>query len=57
MAQPTQECLCHMGNSWLVETILMVLISGMNKKNQSPSWLVSLVIRDYLAWFGEHLLG
>jgi hypothetical protein len=23
----------------------------------SKSWLVSLVIGDYLAWFGEHLLG
>lgn len=44
------------GNSWL-ETILMILISGKNKKNQSPGWLVSLVIGDYLAWFGEHLLG
>ncbi|WVY93510.1 hypothetical protein V8G54_032598 [Vigna mungo] len=29
----------------------------MNNKNQSPGWLVSLVIGDYLAWFGEHLLG
>lgn len=37
--------------------ILMVLISGRNNKNQSPGWLVSLVIGDYLAWFGEHLLG
>lgn len=32
-------------------------ISGRNNKNQSPGWLVSLVIGDYLAWFGEHLLG
>ena len=31
----------------------MVLISGRNNKNQSPAWLVSLVIGDYLAWFGE----
>lgn len=43
-------------NSWL-ETILMVLISGKNNNNQSPGRLVSLVIGDYLAWFGEHLLG
>lgn len=42
------------GNSWL-ETILRVLISGRNNKSQSPGWLVSLVIGDYLAWFGEHL--
>jgi NADH-ubiquinone oxidoreductase chain 4 len=35
----------------------MVLISGRNNKNKSPGWLVSLVIGDYLAWFGEHLLG
>ena len=35
----------------------MVLISGRNNKNQSPGWLVSLVIGDYLAWFGEHFLG
>lgn len=35
----------------------MVLISGRNNKNQSPDWLVSLVIGNYLAWFGEHLLG
>lgn len=35
----------------------MVLISGRNNKNQSPGWLVSLVIGNYLAWFGEHLLG
>lgn len=34
----------------------MVFISGRNNKNQSPGWLVSLVIGDYLAWFGEHLL-
>jgi len=34
----------------------MVLISGRNNKNKSPGWLVSLVIGDYLAWFGEHLL-
>ncbi|KAI4978392.1 hypothetical protein ZWY2020_047908, partial [Hordeum vulgare] len=27
------------------------------RKNQSPGWFVSLVIGDYLAWFGEHLLG
>lgn len=33
----------------------MVLISGRNNKNQSPGWLVSLVIGDYLAWFGEHV--
>lgn len=26
-------------------------------KRKSPGWLVSLVIGDYLAWFGEHLLG
>lgn len=44
------------GNGGL-ETILMILISGKNNKNQSPGWLVSLVIGDYLAWFGEHLLG
>lgn len=44
------------GNSWL-ETILMVLISGRNNKKKSPGWLVSLVIGDSLAWFGEHLLG
>lgn len=37
--------------------ILMVFISGRNNKNQSPGWLVSLVIGNYLAWFGEHLLG
>lgn len=24
---------------------------------ESPGWLVSLVIGDYLAWFGEHFLG
>lgn len=35
----------------------MVLISGKNNNNQSPGRLVSLVIGDYLAWFGEHLLG
>ena len=35
----------------------MVLISSRNNKNKSPGWLVSLVIGDYLAWFGEHLLG
>lgn len=28
---------------------------GRNNKNQSPGWLVSLVIGDYLARFGEHL--
>ena len=31
--------------------------SGRDDKNQRPGWLVSLVIGDYLAWFGEHLLG
>lgn len=30
---------------------------GKKKKKKSPGWLVSLVIGDYLAWFGEHLLG
>jgi hypothetical protein len=33
------------------------ILSGRNNKNQSPGWLVSLVIGDYLAWFGEHFLG
>jgi len=28
-------------------------ISGRNYKNQSPGWLVSLLIGDYLAWFGS----
>lgn len=50
------RALMSYGNSWL-ETILLLLISGKKKKNQSPGWLVSLVIGDYLAWFGEHLLG
>ena len=53
---PHPRALMSYGNSWL-ETILMVLISGRNNKNKSPGWLVSLVIGDYLAWFGEHLLG
>ena len=53
---PKSAYVMSYGNSWL-ETILMVLISGRNNKNQSPGWLVSLVIGDYLAWFGEHLLG
>lgn len=35
----------------------MVLISGRDNQNKSPGRLVSLVIGDYLAWFGEHLLG
>ena len=48
------RALMSYGNSWL-ETILMGF--GRNNKNQSPGWLVSLVIGDYLAWFGEHLLG
>jgi NADH-ubiquinone oxidoreductase chain 4 len=30
---------------------------GRNNQNQSAGWLVSLVMEDYLAWFGEHLLG
>ncbi|ESQ43400.1 hypothetical protein EUTSA_v10015949mg, partial [Eutrema salsugineum] len=42
-------------NSWL-ETILMVLISGRNNKNQSPGRLVSLVIGDYLACLNAELL-
>lgn len=25
--------------------------------NYNTGWLVSLVIGEYLAWFGEHLLG
>lgn len=33
------------------------ILSGRNNKNKSPGWLVSLVIGDYLAWFGEHFLG
>lgn len=39
------------------ELMALVLISSRNNKNKSPGWLVSLVIGDYLAWFGEHLLG
>ena len=38
----------------VLEMILMVLISGRNNKNQSPGWLVRLVIRDYLAIFGKY---
>src|SRR5262249_12714511 len=56
MVQPTQERLCHMGTRGWKQS-LWFLISGRNNKNQSPGWLVSLVIGDYLAWFGEHLLG
>ena len=56
MAHPTQERLCHMGtHGW--KQSLWFFISGRNNKNKSPGWLVSLVIGDYLAWFGEHLLG
>ena len=56
MVQPTQERLCHMGtHGW--KQSLWFFISGRNNKNKSPGWLVSLVIGDYLAWFGEHLLG
>jgi len=57
MAQPTQERLCNMGTHGWKQSFLMVLISGRNNQNKSPGWLVSLVIGDYLAWFGEHLLG
>ena len=54
MAHPTQERLCHRGTHGWIESFFF---SGRNNKNQSPGWLVSLVIGDYLAWFGEHLLG
>lgn len=56
MVQPTQERLCYIGTHGGKQS-LWFMISGRNNKNQSPGWLVSLVIGDYLAWFGEHLLG
>lgn len=57
MAHPTQERLCHRGTHGWKQSLWFVLISGRNNQKKSPGWLVSLVIGDYLAWFGEHLLG
>lgn len=58
MAHPTQERLCHRGTHGWKQSLWFVLISGgRNNKKKSPGWLVSLVIGDYLAWFGEHLLS
>jgi len=53
MEWPTQERLCNMGTHGWKQSLWF----GRNNQNQSPGWLVSLVIGDYLAWFGEHLLG
>lgn len=57
MAHSTQERLCYRGTHGWKQPLCFVLISGRNNKKKSPGWLVSLVIGDYLAWFGEHLLG
>lgn len=43
---------CHMGThgTILPSGVGIIIID-------SPGWLVSLVMGDYLAWFGEHLLS
>jgi len=56
-AHPTQERLCHMGTLGWKQSLWFLYPVRIIRKNQSPGWLVSLVIGDYLAWFGEHLLG
>lgn len=58
MEWPSPPKSAYVIGAWL-ETGLMVLISypvGIIRM-ESPGWLVSLVIGDYLAWFGEHFLG
>ncbi|VAI46138.1 unnamed protein product [Triticum turgidum subsp. durum] len=56
-AHPTQERLSHMGTLGWKQSLWFLYPVRIIRKNQSPGWLVSLVIGDYLAWFEEHLLG